>query len=286
MLWSISLKHTRDGRIKDGAGRSLNTVIEMYCEKTDGDVMASLESLYRRRVYPPDSIPYADLDLALHETAEWGRDPAMVRTLVDAGAYIGSTDENGWTALMKASAYNCPSMVAAFLDAGSDPLYANEQGWTALHTASWSDFPETVDLLLEGGGDVNFRDRDGWTPLHWASRNQAPLASLEKLINAGANKAALTKRGESPLFLMASGWVEPEAGIIELLLEEDREADQADDDGVTPLMKASVLGYAEAVKALLDAGADPYREDAFGNDAVEYAESENLYNIVNLLRTR
>ena len=278
--------HTRDGRIRDGAGRTLNAVIEKYREKTGQDVPGALASLNRRRVYPPDSIPYTDLDLSLHETAEWGQNPSMVHALVEAGANINSTDENGWTALMKASAYNSSSMTAAFLAEGADPLYFNDQGWSALHTASWSDSPDTMALLLDRGADATSKDRDGWTPLHWAARNQASFESLVQLVEAGAEKNALTDRGETPLFLMASGWVEPEARGIEFLLADGSDPDQANADGVTPLMKAAVLGYAKAVETLLDAGADPYREDSFGNDAVEYAESESLHYIINILRTR
>ena len=86
-----------DGRTRDGQGRPLSSYLEDYVrsQNISGDPPGSFS--VSRRVYPADSMPVADLDLCLHETARWGDDPAMVPELVSAGASVDVAGENFWS---------------------------------------------------------------------------------------------------------------------------------------------------------------------------------------------
>ena len=265
--------YCRDGRIRDGSGRNLDALKKIYEEKRANPAPSSLEDLKRRRVYSLDSLPARELNTALHELAEWGGPLMVAEELLKAGADLFSPDKDGWTPLMKASAYNNPALVRLLLQEGSPVDYKNSLGWTALHSAAWSAYPETADLLLMAGAEVNSADRDGWTPLIWAARNQAPAETIQILLAGGAEAAAVTNNGESALYLMVSGWTAPRLENLILLLESGVEVNRTDRNGVSPLMKASALGYKEAVDLLMERGADPRLKDSYGNRAVDYALS-------------
>lgn len=68
----------------------------------------------------------------------------------------------------------------------------------------------------------------------------------------GADVNFVDHYGRTPLFSHASAW----QGDARLLLELGARADAADHFGVTPLHLAALYGRVEAVKALLEAGAD------------------------------
>ena len=187
---------------------------------------------------------------------------------------------------MKAAAFNSPEMVRAFLIAGADPFYRTPDGWGVFHAAAWSDYPQTVRMLRAAGLDPEQSDRDGWTVFHWACRNNAPLKVLKYLIQSGADSEALTEKGETPLYLMASGWEAPDPRSLRLLLDNISNHDRADFQGVTPLMKASARGFTTAVRVLLDEGADTELKDHKGNRAEDFAAAQGHSDIVDLLRSR
>ena len=58
------------------------------------------------------------------------------------------------------------------------------------------------------------------------------------------------------------------------LLKQPANANLADDRGVTPLMNAAVAGSVEAMKLLLDRGADPRARNAFGSTALMWSATD------------
>lgn len=98
-----------------------------------------------------------------------GRNLAIVRMLLEAGADINSRNNNN---------NNTPIQVAVYYAKGTDD--------------------EFVQLLLEYHPELNLYDNDGDTALNLVI-DKTPVACIRRLINAGADPTILNTRGKSPL---------------------------------------------------------------------------------------
>ena len=93
----------------------------------------------------------------------------------------------------------------------------DEDGYTALHRASYNGHVDIVEYLIGAGARVDARTADGWQPLHCACRwNKVGVASL--LLQNGASVNAQTDGGQTPLHLAASN--DRAAAVLELLLRQ------------------------------------------------------------------
>src|SRR5262249_22848847 len=111
---------------------------------------------------------------------------------------------------------------------------------------------DAVRSLLQRKVDVNVPQVDGTTALHWAVR-QDDLDTVDLLIRAGANVSAANRDGVVPMQLAA---LNGNAAIAERLIKAGANVNAPlDSSGDTALMMASRAGKADAVRALLDHGA-------------------------------
>ncbi len=143
---------------------------------------------------------------------------------------------------------------------------------------------EGVRSLLGEQVDVNSAQGDGMTALHWAAyRDDLPLAEL--LIEAKANLDAETRVGAiTPLILAARNG---SGAMIAALLKAGADPGKAASTGATPLMSAATSGVVDAVKALVDGGADlNAREKTNGETALMFAAWENRADAISLLIER
>ena len=119
-------------------------------------------------------------------------------------------------------------------------------------------------MLLDARADVNIRGMDGKTPLHAACDSgfgkpeRVELAAL--FIARGADINAASSTGQTPLHPAASG----SPKCVRMLLAAGAKAEAPDRIGRTPLAWAASNNNVETAKLLLDAGADPNREDKEG----------------------
>ena len=124
--------------------------------------------------------------------------------------------------------------------------------------------PAAATMLLDARADVNISAFDGKTPLHaacdssYGKPERAELAAL--LIARGANVNAASSAGQTPLHPAASG----SPKCVRMLLAAGAKVEAADRIGRTPLAWAASNNNVETAKLLLDAGADPNREDNEG----------------------
>src|SRR3974377_1781406 len=92
-----------------------------------------------------------------------------------------------------------------------------------------------------------------------------PMA--EMLASRGADCRARNRRGAEPLHYAADGRREPrsQADVIEYLISMGADAAAVDKTGVAPLHRAVRARSMAAVRALLDAGADPRKPNRAGS---------------------
>jgi ankyrin repeat protein len=130
---------------------------------------------------------------------------------------------------------------------GKGPGGATPLMYAALYTNS-----SAVRLLLEAGADPNLRDDGGATALMWA------VPDLEKsklLVEHGADVNAASDDARTPL-LIASSWRNSSA-TLRLLLGRGANPNVKSPGGAgTPLAEAAYIADADAMRTLIEGGAD------------------------------
>lgn len=140
------------------------------------------------------------------EGVEWSEDVLKVKEVAVSGPMFLTLAQAGNLALVKRMHESL----------GEDLIhYKDEDGYSALHRASYNGHLGVAEYLIAAGADVNNRSEDGWQPLHSACRwNKVAVASL--LLQNGALINATTNGGQTALHLAATN--SRAAQILELLL--------------------------------------------------------------------
>ena len=224
---------------------------------------------------------------ALHWAAM--RDDAdLVQTLLFAGANVRATTRIGaYTPLILAAKSGSGSVIAPLLKSGSDANSATANGTTVLMLAAASGNADAVSLLVDRGANVNATEPvRGLTPAMFAAASNraavlgllaargADLKATSKVTDLSAlsrDPAALReitfgnptppgeppaggRNGPAPQAAGGRGGRGPQtAGVDRNYQLNELVAAQG---GLTPLLLAAREGHAEAVRILLDAGAD------------------------------
>lgn len=183
-------------------------------------------------------------------------------------------------------------------------------GFSSSFAGSYEDFfaairkddAQAVTELIRRGFEPNTPDPDGHHPLMLAVRTGS-LKAAEAL--AKAPKVQVDPRNandETPLMLAAlrghtdlvrtliardadvnkTGWTplhyaatNGHLAIIQLLIETHAYIDAESPNGTTPLMMAAHYGTPQAVRLLLDEGADPTLKNQQGLSAIDFAQRGN-----------
>ena len=137
-----------------------------------------------------------------------GDNPAVVQALLDASADLNAHDEEGNTALEKATFVDChagwssPHIMRVLLAHG---IKVNKHHCPALFGAAHGKKVAALRILLDAGVDINQRDEDGYTPLmiavqppdypEWGSVSQC----VRLLLTRGANPNIKAWDGQTAL---------------------------------------------------------------------------------------
>ena len=209
----------------------------------------------------------------LHLAAEHGY-RSVVETLLAHGAEVNAKDRYGTTPLLLASAYGFKSVADLLLAHGADinattsyiqPGSAPFFGTPLCIAATRGDAP-LVELLLSKGAQVNAENKDGQTPLSCAAQaHSEPVVKLLLAAHADPNAG----RANLPLALAA---YEGDIAALKLLLANGDDPNTNStlhrslkakngwnwgNGDFTPLFLAINQRHADAVKVLLEGGANP-----------------------------
>ncbi|XP_018322855.1 ankyrin repeat family A protein 2 [Agrilus planipennis] len=111
---------------------------------------------------------------------------------------------------------------------------------------------EVTEANIKNEQDVDVYDSKGLTALHWAAA-YGQIASVQLLVQHGAEIDKMSPDGETPLLLAANGG---HHDVVRLLLNYGANVNHADDIGNTALMYAASGNHPHTCNELLLRGAD------------------------------
>jgi ankyrin repeat protein len=165
--------------------------------------------------------------------------------ILDALDSISGPLERGMTPLAMAAVCNRTDVVAILLERGVDPNRRMIDGSSALFLSAQENSVETAKMIIDAGADLNATDSLGWTVMLIAAQNDN--AELIKILH---------EKGNSVNDVIA---------------------------GVTPLYIATSNKSVNAVRMLVDLGADPDKTGKLDESPIEMARQEGLTEIENIL---
>lgn len=123
---------------------------------------------------------------------------------------------------------------------------------------------QTLIHLCKNGYHVDSKGLFGATPLMRAAYN-GNVDIAKELLKRGADPSSVDYGGATPLHIAARMGHQ---GMVRLLVDsEPKNFDRSDNDGWTPLMRATISKNNAIVKFLLKKGADPQKRNKWHNDA-------------------
>lgn len=181
---------------------------------------------------------------------------ALVKRLLEHGAFVRASDRDGKTPLhfAAASAFskNLKDIMSVLLSAGADPNARDGDSETPLHCAAQGGNVAAASLLLRHGSSVAVVNDDGLTPLYLAAQADHPKV-VEKLVEHDADANTANRRGYTALHIAA---FEDNVKVVNTLLRGGANSDAVDDKRDTPLHEAARRDNRDVVKSLIKDGAD------------------------------
>ena len=215
--------------------------------------------------------------------AALGRRVEVLRLLVERKADLESRDEQGRTPLVVAAREMAgPDVVRTLLDLGARIDSTDRFGDTALSLAAWRGSADVVSLLLERNSPLPISTGKGRQILEFAvSTGLADLFS--RMAEKGADLNLEIGNSATLLHAAAEGG---SVRILEILLGKGLDINRRDDNGWTPLHFAADMGRAPAIELLMSRGADAKARTVMGQSAYNLAEDNDDKDTMTFLAAR
>ena len=246
----------------------------------------------------PEPLRYDNIYLAIE-----AGDAADMERHLDKGTPIETGSADGWTPLIAAVRHNCIPCVKELLhrDARTDIAAG---AMYSLHLAVCHADIKMISLLLKENLDINQPDTSGAVPLLYAilKKDTAKIAflidhqanpdlislgmpllsyaaghdslSFECLLQHGASLDKANHSDWPPLHAVAA---EGSLGMLDRLLALGVPVDNPRASGSTALLEAGLQDHRDAVRFLLDHGADPHAPALNGLSTVQFLAWNHPY---------
>ncbi len=221
-----------------------------------------LDSEYASDIHARDSLGNQPLLWA----AKNGHDSA-VRLLLERGAHVATSNNEGVTALYWAASNGHALIMQQLLDKGADCRPRDRIGWTSLHRAAFNGHTGVARVLLENNADVEATDGTKWTALMRAATS-GNVEIMELLLSRNASTMIKDMEGCTPMHHAA---LKGHLPIVRLLLEHGTDFEVRDNDGWTALHHAAWNGHEKIVRYLLKNGANVHSRADNGWTALHQA---------------
>ena len=214
--------------------------------------------------------------------AVWHGDLERVRELVeDHGVNVNVRDENNWSPILCASAYDHLSVLKFLVQNGANVDSTGRMFnsmTTPLEMACFNGHYAVVLFLLNHGANVN---HGRLTPLHNACEG-GRLRIAQLLLACGADLATTDPFGKTPLH---SACLLGRLPLVRLLLAHGANMSATDQIGKTPLHSACMWGRLSLIQLLLAQGANMSATDQFGRTPLHCAQDEGHHEEVHYLES-
>jgi ankyrin repeat protein len=209
----------------------------------------------------------------LHYAASTGIEDVVEFLVISHSRNVKSRCLDNKTALSIASQMGHSKVARFLLEHGADMEIRDSIGWGPLRQASSEGHVEVVQLLLEFGADVEAKNQYNNNALMFASV-RGHLAVVRVLLEHGANVKARVYNNMTPLHFAS------EAGVAQILLQYETDADACDDGGWTPLHHASKHNRVEVAKLLLQHGAEVNHRDSNDRTPLHLATQHDVVQLL------
>ncbi|KAJ8125223.1 hypothetical protein O1611_g8416 [Lasiodiplodia mahajangana] len=255
---------TLNESLYDATDREKDTTVELLLNKFKTNPNATGEEY-------GNALTAAAYDGTLH----------IIEMLLDAGADVNAPE--GY-AIQAAATQGHYGIVEELLKRGANvnALTTNENfpEGTALQGATEAGQTEIVRLLLESGADPNHGSGECAPPIIAASRG-AEVEILDLLVKAKPKIDVFGGPDMSTPLINAAAYMP--VSSVEQLLAAGADINLTDNDGNTALIMASVRGDDDAVKCLLENGADIMHSSPENGNALKAALDEENMDCLALL---
>ena len=192
-------------------------------------------------------------------------------------------------ALKAAAASGNAQKVKEILAAGGDPNASTAKGFTVLMAAAGNGHADVVALLLAKGADVDARESEiGATGLLLvagvksdASPTGDRVATAKALIAGGADIEARDRKAKATSLMAASmaGYLD----VVKVLVEAGADVNSKGLGGGTALFGAAAKGHRQVVRFLIDQKADVNTEFENGLTPLQIARAMGHTQVVQIL---
>lgn len=167
--------------------------------------------------------------------------------------------------------------IKGLFDEELDINYQVQNGSTLAHNACFKNSIPLLEFAIEYGADLNIMNYEGVTPFHEACAGGVDL--LKILVDNEVNIHQLNGLGENGIHIVLNQ-INSNLETLSYLIQKGLSVNVVDRSGRTPLYIACISNNIEAVKILLEAGADPTCSDERYRGEIKKNSSEEINKLL------